>query len=270
MLDRRLFLHSLGVSLAAATADHAAEHDAWRRERLARLQAEDGWLALAGLHWLEPGANTIDSAPGLTFTRLGREITLAAAQPAMVNGAPVRKQVLKPDTDKVTIGDHTYFVIVRGDRVAIRERDKQSKYRTGFKGLELYPFDPALRIEAKWIAYPKPVKRRIPTVTNTIDEYDAPGQAEFTLAGKTYRLEPVTEDDHLFYIFKDRTAGKTTYPAGRFMELPVAKDGVAIVDFNRAYNPPCAFSPYATCPLPLKQNQLPVAIEAGERSYHFD
>ena len=195
---------------------------------------------------------------------------MEAAQPVAVNGELTRKLSLKKDTDKITIGDRTYFVIVRGDRVAIRERDKKSKYRTAFKGLELYPFKPELRIEAKWLAYPKPVTRRIPTVTNTVEEMLAPGQAEFAIGGQIFRLEPVIEDDHLFYIFKDRTAGKTTYAAGRFMELPMPKAGVAIVDFNRAYNPPCAFSPYATCPLPLKRNQLPVAIEAGEHAYHFD
>jgi uncharacterized protein len=274
MLERRLFLSaSMAATVATGTAarpDYAAEDAAWRRERLERLNSDEGWLALAGLHWLDPGVNRIPSAPGLTFTRRGAVVVMEAAQPVPVNGEPTRKLSLKKDTDKVTIGDRTYFVIVRGNRVAIRERDKKSKYRTSFKGLELYRFKPELRIEAKWIAYPKPVMRRIPTVTNTVEEMLATGQAEFAIGGQTFRLEPVIEEDHLFYIFKDRTAGKTTYAAGRFMELPMPKDGVAIVDFNRAYNPPCAFSPYATCPLPLKQNHLPVAIEAGEQAYHFD
>jgi uncharacterized protein len=123
-------------------------------------------------------------------------------------------------------------------------------------------------------AYPAP--RRIPRldimdiVRTGLTSISAPGQAEFAIGGQIFRLEPVIEDDHLFYIFKDRTAGKTTYAAGRFMQLPMPEGGVAIVDFNRAYNPPCAFSPYATCPLPLKRNQLPLAIEAGEHAYHFD
>jgi uncharacterized protein (DUF1684 family) len=188
----------------------------------------------------------------------------------MVNGKPTRRLALKKDDDKVTIGDHTYFVIVRGDRVAIRERDKKSTARTSFKGLELYPFKPEMRIAAKWHAYAQPVKRRIPAISNTVDEMMAPGQAEFTIAGTGYRLEPVIEEDHLFYIFKDRTAGKTTYGAGRYMVLPMPKDEMVIVDFNRAYNPPCAFTPYATCPLPLKENQLPIAIEAGEKAYHME
>ena len=274
MLERRLFLSaSIAATVAAGAAarpDYAAEDAAWRKARLERLQGDDGWLALAGLHWLDPGVNRIPSAPGLTFTRRGGVVVMEAAQPVPVNGELTRKLSMKKDTDKITIGDRTYFVIVRGGRVAIRERDKNSKYRTSFKGLELYPFKPEWRIEAKWIAYPKPVARRIPTVSNTVEEMLAPGQAEFAIGGQTFRLEPVIEEDHLFYIFKDRTAGKTTYAAGRFMELPMPKAGVAIVDFNRAYNPPCAFSPYATCPLPLKRNQLPVAIEAGEHAYHFD
>ena len=270
MLDRRLFLCS-GIALTAGvTPDLAAENAAWRKSRLERLTADDGWLTVVGLHWLETGANRIPSAPGLTFTRKGESVLLEAAQPVMVNGKPTRKLALENDENKITIGDRTYFVIVRGDRVAIRERDKHSRRRAAFKGLQLYPFNAGLRFEAKWRAYPQPAKRRITTVANTVEEMMAPGQAEFVIAGKAYRLEPVIEEDHLFYIFKDRTAGKTTYPAGRFMELPMPKDGIAIVDFNRAYNPPCAFTPYATCPLPLEQNRLPIAIEAGEKAYHFD
>ncbi len=270
MLNRRLFLCACAVR-AVATPNLAVENAVWRKERLARLTGDDGWMTLVGLHWLEPGLNRISSAPGLTFRREGEPVFLESAQPVMVNGKPTRKQVLKKDEDKITIGDHTYFVIVRGDRVGIRERDKRSQYRTRFKGLGLYPFKPALRFDAKWLPYPHPVKRRIQTVANTMEEMMAPGQAEFAIGGTKYRLEPVIEEDHLFYIFKDRTAGKSTYPAGRFMEMPMpSKDGVAVVDFNRAYNPPCAFTPFATCPLPLKQNQLPVAIEAGELAYHLD
>jgi uncharacterized protein (DUF1684 family) len=269
MLDRRLFLSS-SAAVAAAQSNLAAEHEAWRKARLAKLTSDDGWLTLAGLHWLEPGVNHIPSAPGLTFTRTGESVLLESAQPVMVNGKPTRRLALKKDDDKVTIGDHTYFVIVRGDRVAIRERDKKSTARTSFKGLELYPFKPEMRIAAKWHAYAQPVKRRIPAISNTVDEMMAPGQAEFTIAGTGYRLEPVIEEDHLFYIFKDRTAGKTTYGAGRYMVLPMPKDEMVIVDFNRAYNPPCAFTPYATCPLPLKENQLPFAIEAGEKAYHME
>jgi uncharacterized protein (DUF1684 family) len=263
-------LYSGIAAAAAAPKDLAAENEAWRKQRLDRLKGEAGWLALVGLHWLEPGVNRISSAPGLTFTRKGESVLLEAEQPVTVNGKPVRKLALRPDEDKVTIGSHTYFVIVRSDKVAIRERDAKSPYRTGFKGIELYPFKPELYFEAKWHAYPKPIKRRIPTITNTVDEMLAPGQAEFVIAGKSYRLEPVIEEDHLFYIFKDRTAGKSTYGAGRFMALPMPKDGKVIVDFNRAYNPPCAFTPFATCPLPLKENQLPIEIEAGEKAYHFE
>ena len=270
MLDRRLFLYSGLAATALATPDPAAENEVWRRERLARLKGEEGWLTVAGLHWLEPGVNGIPAAPGLLFTRKGDSVLLESSRPVLVNGKPTQKRALKKDTDKITIGERTFFVIVRGDRVAIRERDKQSNYRTHFKGLQLYPFRPELRCLAKWIPYPKPLKRRITTVANTVEEMMAPGQAEFAIAGQTYRLEPVIEEDHLFYIFKDLTAGKSTYAAGRFMELPMPKNRMAIVDFNRAYNPPCAFTPYATCPLPLRQNHLPIAIEAGELAYHFE
>lgn len=277
MLDRRNFFRvsALGgaaslrnTALTAGALPGADEHEAWRKDRLARLTKDDGWLTLAGLHWLEPGDNRIPSAPGLVFRR-GLKVAFESREPVALNGKPSRgAKALEPDTDKIVIGTHTYFVIVRGDRVAIRERDTQSAARLGFRGLDLFPFNPAFRLEAKWLPYAKPVRRRIVNVANTVDEYDAPGLAEFQLAGRTLRLEPVIEEDHLFYVFKDTTAGKTTYPAGRFIELPMPKDGRAIVDFNRAYNPPCAFTSFATCPLPLKQNHLPIAIEAGERAYH--
>jgi uncharacterized protein (DUF1684 family) len=270
MLDRRTFLYS-GIAAAAVPAhDLAAENEAWRKSRLDRLKAEDGWLTLVGLHWLEAGANRIDSAPGLSFIRRGESVLMTADRAVMVNGKPTRKQALRRDEDRITIGDRSYVVIVRGDRVAIRERDKQARTRTLFKALEYYPFKPELRFEAKWRTYPVPAKRRVPTITNTVEEMIAPGRAEFVIGGQTYSLEPVIEGDHLFYIFKDRTAGKTTYGAGRYMALPMARDGNAIVDFNRAYNPPCAFTPYATCPLPLEQNRLPIPIEAGEKAYHLD
>lgn len=271
MLDRRQLLLLPGGGALAAIDPAQAEHEAWRKDRLARLLANDGWLTLTGLHWLDPGANRIASAPGVVFHRQGRSVRMESATPVSINrNPPVRAATLKPNDDKILVGTRTYFVILRGDRVAIRERDADSPARASFKGLELYPFHRRLRLEAKWLAYAKPVTRRIVNVAGTVDEYQAPGQAEFQLAGRTMRLEPVIEDDHLFYVFKDLTAGKTTYPAGRFMELPVAKNGIAIVDFNRAYNPPCAFTPYATCPLPLKHNHLPVAIEAGERAYHLE
>lgn len=274
MFDRRQFLFfPAAVAGAFAVDDPAArtEHEAWRKDRLARLTKDDGWLTLTGLHWLDSGVNRIASAPGLVFHRNGRHVRVESAGPIVINNKPpVRAAALKPNDDKITIGTRTYFVILRGDRVAIRERDSRSPALASFKGLALYPFNPQLRLEARWLPYPKPVTRRIVNVAGTVDEYQAPGQAGFQLAGRTLRLEPVIEEDHLFYVFKDLTAGKATYPAGRFMELPFPKNGVAIVDFNRAYNPPCAFTPYATCPLPLKQNHLPVAIEAGELAYHLE
>ncbi|MCC6539674.1 MAG: DUF1684 domain-containing protein [Bryobacterales bacterium] len=252
---RRDFL--LASTAAAAFAQDPASNETWRKERLARLQADDGWLTLVGLHWLEEGDNTLASAPGYTFTRKGLNVT--------ANG-----RALKPNDDQITLGTHTYFVIVRGDRVAIREKDTAAKTRREFHGLDYFPYRPEWRFEAKWKPYAKPITRRIANVAGTVDEYQAPGRAEFVAQGRKWTLEPVIEEDHLFYVFKDLTAGKSTYPAGRFIELPMPRDGRAIVDFNRAYNPPCAFTPYATCPLPPKHNHLALAIEAGEKSYHSE
>jgi len=163
--------------------------------------------------------------------------------------------------------DLTLFVIKRGDRLGIRLRDTKSKMRREFKGLHWFPVKESYRIEAKWVAYAQPKAIAIPNVLNQIEEQKSLGYAIFQLNGKEHTLEPVVEGQELFYIFKDMTAGKQTYPAGRFLYSEMPVNGKVILDFNKAHNPPCAFTPYATCPLPPKQNRLQTRIEAGELTY---
>jgi len=161
-------------------------------------------------------------------------------------------------------------VIKRGDRIGVRVRDPKSPVRTGFKGLEYFAADPAYKVTAEFVPYEKPRKMPVPTVIGTVEEMDAPGRVRFVIAGKELWLDPVVEDPKepsLFFIFKDETSGRETYPAGRFLYADMPKDGKVVLDFNKAYNPPCAFTPYATCPLPPKRNALPVRIEAGEKKY---
>jgi len=163
------------------------------------------------------------------------------------------------------------FVIQRGDRMGIRLRDPESQYRKGFKGIVSFPASAAYRVTARFVAEP----RKIPilNVLGQTEDSECPGYVVFRLAGKEYRLYPIIEtpgDKELFYIFRDLTAGKETYGAGRFLYSDLPKDGKVVLDFNKAYNPPCAFTPYATCPLPPKQNHIAVRIEAGEKAYHFD
>ena len=208
---------------------------------------------------LANGQVTFTAEPGVTVTSAG---------------APVRQATLDPrggDKAALAIGDLRMFLIRREDRYAIRLRDLQSAMRRGFTGLTYYPLSETYRVDATFTAYPEPRKIRIPNVLGQNPEMVSPGVVTFTLNGQAIRLEPVYETDEkkdLFFIFKDATSRDTTYPAGRFLHSPLPQNGHATIDFNLAYNPPCAFTDFATCPLPPKQNQLAIRIEAGEKAYH--
>jgi uncharacterized protein (DUF1684 family) len=269
--------------------EHSSEIDAWRAKRAERLKAEDGWLTLVALHWLKPGETRFGSDPG-------NELVLPAGTPALagklvledagrvrlvpepgtaltVNGeAATAARTLADDTsekpDTLQVGPVRLMAIKRGERIGIRAKDPRSAVRTGFKGLSYFPTDAAYRIEATWVPYDKPKEIEVPNVLGTVEKSPAPGVAKFTLAGREVSLEPILEDPEatsLFYIFKDATSGKETYGAGRFLYGPLPKDGKVVLDFNKAYSPPCAFTSFATCPLPPRQNRLAVRIEAGEK-----
>lgn len=269
---------------------YVAEIQAWRDQRLLRLTAEDGWLSLTGLFWLETGENSFGSAtsnavvlsdpevPAVAGTLvLGEDsrVTARAAGAAgvSINGEPLQEAVLKTDADGppdlVTAGRNTFHIIDREGRLAARVKDPLAPARTGFPGLEHFPIDPALRVEACFEPYEAPRQVSIPTVLDRDTTMLAYGKLRFEIGGTELTLEPYVDgpdDDTLFVIFRDATSGATTYGAGRFLtaEAPDEND-LTVLDFNRAYNPPCAFTPYATCPLPPPQNVLAVPIEAGER-----
>jgi uncharacterized protein len=274
------------MSLLAPDAAYVKSIQDWQAQRAARLQADDGWLTVAGLFWLKEGensfgtdaANAIVLPPGSAPARAGvfvfrsGTVTLRAEAGLQVNGNPRNTALLQSDAngaspDLVTLNDLTMFVIKRGNRFAIRLRDRNSPYRREFTGLRYFPIDQKYQVTAKWIARPAPHTISIPNILGEVEQLPNPGTALFTLDGQEFRLEPVLEGDQLFFIFKDRTAGKETYGAGRFLYTALPKDGSLVLDFNKAYNPPCAFTPYATCPLPPKQNQLTVRIPAGELNY---
>ena len=279
---------------------------AWRTHREQELAARDGWLTLIGLEWLKPGVNTFGAAQdnqiqiraqapahiGM-FTVSGKAAAGKAPSAPIVqllspsggfpadltiDGAPAREGPLViNDMKPSTIAWHglTLVVLRRGDRFALRVKDADSPTRTGFKGLNWYAPDPQFRVAAKWIPFTPARIERIPTVIGTTLDLPAPGIAEFTLDGKTLQLEPVIEAGEggtLFFILRDETSKTTTYGAARFLHtgLPdhgLDQPGQLVLDFNRLENPPCAYTPYATCPLPPEQNRLTVAIEAGERRY---
>ena len=180
-----------------------------------------------------------------------------------------RTREVKPDSDDiVNVGRVRLLLIKRGDRYGIRMKDPESEARREFKGIESFPADESYRVTAKWVAE----SRKIPilNVLGQTEQDDCPGYAVFKLRGHEFTLHPILEEPgakELFYIFRDETSGKETYPAGRFFYSGMPKDGKVILDFNKAYNPPCAFTPYATCPLPPPENRLAVRIEAGEKRY---
>jgi uncharacterized protein (DUF1684 family) len=287
-----LILFSFFVALVCLTGEaqtkktrdeYSASILKWRQERQGKLRADDGWLTVAGLFWLKQGKNTFGSAEsnaielpksepskagsfvlkqGKVFLHLNPGIQMT------LNGKPAQDVELRADTDKLQSGDITMFVINRGDKIGVRLKEKNSAARKSFKGLSYYRIDPNLRVVADFVPYDPPKKIAIPTVLGTKVDEPSPGRAEFVIAGKKLSLEPVEEDaDTLFFIFKDPTAGHETYGAGRFLYTPKPRDGKVVLDFNKAENPPCAFTPYATCPLPPPQNRLDVPIRAGEKKY---
>jgi uncharacterized protein len=293
-----LTLPSLTVIAATDESAWRAELESWRAKRAAGLQAPEGWLSLIGLDWLQEGDNSFGSDAGnriqinaksdahIGVVRLQKD-TLRLLPPAggfpkdfLVDGHAAQEQALAADDvdkpSKLTIGSITIILIHRDDRFALRIKDPQAPTRVGFHGLRWYAPNAVYRVHARWIPYNPPRMLDIPTVLGTTTHIPAPGAAEFTIDGQTVRLEPVLEDPastDLFFIMRDATSKTTTYGAGRFLytELPdhgVAQPGELWLDFNRLINPPCAFTAYATCPLPPTQNRLTIAIPAGEQRYH--
>ena len=261
------------AAVAASGGTFAAEWRGWHDARMARLAAPDGWLALAGLHWLADGENRIPGLPGV-FVREHGGVTLRAS-PAdgwTEGGRPVGQRALTTDRgaqpDVLANGARTATVIDRGGRLALRVWDAESPTRKAFRGVDTFPPNPAWRIEATWEAYPAPRKVEVPSVVGIPTEETAPGRAHFMVGGNVLALEPTVDPDgSLFFVFRDATARRETYGAGRFLSAAPPRDGKVVLDFNRAVNPPCAFTPYATCPLPLPENVLPVRIEAGEKRW---
>ncbi len=299
-MPRTLHLRRAAAVLAALLATAAAAADppppdppsdrAWRAARAEEVAGAQGWLTLVGLHWLRDGSYTIGRArdndivlasPALA-RHAGRLIVAASSvrlEPAAhsgltVDGAPAAARELAPPPEQdgvvLAAGSLRLFVIARAGRLALRVRDLDSAARRDFHGLDYFPTDPGWRLEARFEPYAPP--RRIP-ITNVFgDEIQmlSPGALVFGHAGRELRLDALLEapgDDHLFVMFADETSGRETYGAGRFLHVPLPVDGVTHVDFNEAYNPPCAFTGFATCPLPPPQNRLPVAVRAGELRY---
>lgn len=281
-------------ALIAAQAD-------WRARRLAGLTRPEGWLSLVGLHWLETGTHTIGADPDAAIElaigpkQLGTlSIEAAPDAPARVRlafepGIAARVEqaavdiaadgrvtaTLQSDADgktpsRVQLGTASFTLIDRSGRLALRVRDPEAATRTGFRGLDYYPIDADWRIEARLARYAEPKLIEIATIVGGIEPTPSIGQAVFEHEGREYRLELLEDSpgaSSWFVIFGDRTNGRETYGMARFLyATPLGEDRV-VVDFNQAYNPPCAFTPYATCPMPPDGNRLDFAVRAGEKKY---
>ncbi|HJQ23416.1 MAG TPA: DUF1684 domain-containing protein [Blastocatellia bacterium] len=281
----------MALATAAFAADqrsYAARIKQWRAERDAELKADDGWLTLAGLFWLKEGDNRIGSdatgdiilPEGAAPARLGviefhngkATLRVTAASPVTLNGKPITTIELQSDEhqkpDVLRLGGLSFHVIKRGARYGVRVKDLNSAARRAFSGRRWYPANLRYRVMARFVAYDKPQPMDIINKLGDQIKMMSPGYVVFKLNGNTYRLDALDEEGKLFFVFADRTNGRTTYGAGRFLYAEAAKDGKTVLDFNQAINPPCAFTPFATCPLPPRQNRFKIAIPAGELNYH--
>ena len=294
-----LFVISWDVTAKAAArpADQAAyraEVAGWRKEREATITSRSGWLSVAGLFFLKEGRNPFGretgnalvlptSAPpraGWFDLRQGRVF----AQVNQGVTATFNNQIVRPETeielketddlgksDALVLGPLTLFVHMSGAKLAIRMLDAESSLLKNFTGLKWFPIDPRYRVAAQFVPFDTPQSVEVPNILGDVERYTSPGVLTFKLGGHEYRLQPFEvgrqENRRFLIVFKDLTSGKETYGAARFVNAALPKDGSTIIDFNRAFNPPCAYNPFTTCPLPLPSNRLSVRILAGEKNY---
>jgi uncharacterized protein len=273
---------------AAGGASYEQDLEAWKAKRLASLKSEDGWLTLIGLFWFKEGENRFGSdptneivlpegkAPALAGTlRLASgKVTLEAKPEAKITskGQPVATLELKSDEDGeptlLELGSLSLHVVKRGERLGLRVKDRDNPARAAFKGTEYFAAERKWVVNARFEPYQPPKQVPIRNVLGMETEETSPGALAFEVDGRPYKLEALKEkgEEQFFIIFADQTSGHETYRAGRYLYAdPPGADGVVRLDFNRAYSPPCAFTPYATCPLPPAQNRLPLRVEAGEK-----
>lgn len=264
--------------------------DEWHQKRIEGLKAPDSWLSLAGLFWLKDGENPFGTDPSNdvvfpedkgpaemgVFIMKGGQVTVKVNEGVEIlhDKKSVTTLEMKSDaTGNPTVlnyGTLSWFVIERGEKIGIRLRDSSNPRIADFKGIERYPVSEKWRIEAHFEPYDIVKTIAVPTVLGTVSDSLCSGALVFEIEGRKYSLDPIADEDieGYFIIFGDETNGRETYGAGRFLSASEAgPDGKVILDFNRAYNPPCAFSPFATCPLPPEQNILPIAVRAGEKAY---
>lgn len=276
------------VSFGASAGEYQTSIDAWHQQRVERLTAPAGWLSLVGLHWLTPpttqtigsdATNAVQLAVGpaklgtIAWIAGQGNFTAASGAEITVDGAPFESGTLLDDANEkptlLRFGSASLVLIKRGDRVGLRVRDENAATRTGFKGIERFPVDESWRIDAQWVPHATPQTIEVATMVGTLESYANPGVIRFERDGKTHTLQALAEkgSEPFFIIFADRTSGKETYGMARYLYAGPPQEGRIEIDFNKAYNPPCVFTDYATCPMPPEGNRLDLAVRAGELKY---
>ena len=272
----------------AQSGNYSDSINRWHQQRIQDLKAPDGWINLIGLFWLQPGTNRLGSStsnelilthpnmPALAgyFEWVNQEVHWVTEPGIAItqNSVPINKQLVYSQ-DLITIPqlalqDLRFTVIVRGDKIGIRMRDLHSPALDSFHTIPRFPVNRSWKLNA-YFEPRESGKIEIQNVLGQVNRENSPGKLSFTYQQKTYRLDVLEEGDQWFILFADATSGKTTYPTGRFLYVPKKRPGEEIyIDFNQAFNPPCAFTPYATCPLPPPQNRLPFSVDAGEQYQH--
>ena len=266
--------------------EHAAKVQAWRDKHDVDYRRD--WVSIAGLHFLEPGTYTLGSAKssGIVVSEhvpptIGQLVVadervrfepapgVAITQKGQPIAAPIAlKEPGRPAAPEIQVGDVRMVIHESGSRLSLRVRDPQGELARKFAGFTWFPIDPAYRVVGRFIRDAEPRTLRVLNTFNDLDEYKTEGVVEFTLLGRTLRLRPFTTRPNRFYfVFRDASSGEETYETARFFYTDLLVDGTSVLDFNEAYNPPCAFNPLTTCPIPLPENRLPVKILAGERAY---
>ena len=285
-----LFVSLLIVNLNsnAQSGNYSDSINRWHQQRIQDLKAPDGWINLVGLFWLQPGTNRLGSStsnelmlthpkmPALAgfFEWVNQEVHWVTEPGIAIteNSVPINKQLVYSreliNIPQLALEDLRFTVIARGDKIGIRMRDLHSPALDSFQTIPRFPVNRSWKLKA-YFEPKESAKIEIQNVLGQVNRENSPGKLSFTYQQKTYRLDALEEGDQWFILFADATSGKTTYPTGRFLYVPKKKPGEEIyIDFNQAFNPPCAFTPYATCPLPPPQNRLPFSVDAGEQYQH--
>ena len=270
------------TDLSRASGSESRETESWRAQRERDLKSDTGWLTVAGLVFLKPGVNTVGADPDSDVVlpgaaprhagRLIRENAGVAFEPEAgaaltLNGAPVNGRVQLGARDRISAAGVSFHLHESGERIGIRIRDVNSPLRKTFKGLRWFAVRDAWTIEGQFVRYPEP---RAVTVANVLGDFErltVPGEVVARIGGQDVRLQAASSGRRLWFIFSDALGGRDTYRIRFLYADPPDADGRVTLDFNRAYNPPCAYNPYTTCPVPPPQNRLKVAITAGERIY---